>query len=276
MSDFSVPPALTPARALRAPQTRPWGHPRAIMALVLREMTAQYGRNPGGYLWAIVEPLGMILFLSVGFSLMLRSPSLGNSFLLFYATGYLPYVLFLKTSRVVMNALTYSRNLLKYPAVTWFDATMARAGLYFLTETLVAYILLVGILAVIDSRTVLDFGPIILSFVLASLLGLGAGLVNCVFAGFVPIWETIWNIFTRPLFLASGIIWIYPNLPTTAAQVLWYNPLVHITGLARTGFFPTFEPQYISITFVLGLGMGLTALGLLLMRRYHLEILNRR
>lgn len=268
---MSIPPAQIPKR----PKLRSFGHARTIAALTLREMSSQYGRNPGGYIWAILEPLAMIMFLSVGFALMLRSPSLGNSFLLFYATGYLPYNLFVKSSNKIMNALNYSRSLLRYPAVTWFDAIMARAILHILTDMLVSYILIVGVLTVIDARTLLDFGPILSSFAMAALLGLGVGLVNCVFAGFIPVWETAWNIFTRPLFLASGVIWIYSDLPPVAADVLWWNPLVHITGLARTGYYPTFEPQYISYGYVFGLGLGLTALGLMLMRRFNLTIMTR-
>jgi capsular polysaccharide transport system permease protein len=218
----------------------------------------------------------MILFLSVGFSLMLRSPSLGNSFLLFYATGYLPYNLFLKSSRMIMNSLNYSRNLLQYPAVSWFDAVMARALLHLLTDLLISYILIVGVLMAIETRTLLDFGPILTSFAMAAVLGLGVGLVNCVFIGFVPVWQTVWNIFTRPLFLASGVIWIYTDLPQLAAEILWYNPLVHITGLARTGYYATYEPQYISHIFVFSLGLGLTAFGFLLMRRFHLILVGRR
>ena len=245
------------------------------MALILREMASRYGRNPGGYLWAVVEPLGMILFLSLGFALMLRAPALGNSFLLFYATGYLPYNLFLKVSRMAMTSINYSRSLMKYPAVTWFDAVIARVVLHTLTETLVAYLLLAGIIAIVDSKTVLDFGPILSSFSLAAFLGLGVGLVNCVFIGFVPVWLTIWNVFTRPLFLASAILWIYSDLPQVPADILWYNPLVHIAGMSRMGYYPTYEPQYISYVFVLGFALTLTALGLVLMRRFHLEILSR-
>lgn len=244
------------------------------MALILREMASRYGRNPGGYLWALVEPLGLIVILSAAFALMLRAPSLGNSFLLFYATGFLPYNLCMKVSRMVMTSINASRTLMRYPTVTWFDAITARTVLQILTETLISYIILAGILIVIDSKTVLDFGPILTSFVMAAFLGLGVGLVNCVFIGFVPVWLTIWNVFTRPLFLASGIIWIYSDLPQLAADIIWYNPLVHITGLARMGYYPTYEPQYISMVFVFGLAMILTALGLVLTRRYHLEILN--
>ena len=55
--------------------------------------------RPGGYVWAVLEPLGMIAFLSMAFALVMRSPSLGNSFILFYATAYMPYSLYNKVSR---------------------------------------------------------------------------------------------------------------------------------------------------------------------------------
>lgn len=55
---------------------------RNILALILREMSTRYGRTPGGYVWMIVEPMAGIMLLAVGFSLLLRSPSLGISFLL--------------------------------------------------------------------------------------------------------------------------------------------------------------------------------------------------
>ena len=78
----AVPPAAVPQLRYRTLRT--------IVALVLREMTTSYGRSPGGYLWAVVQPVGMIVMLSVAFSLLLRSPSLGTSFILFYSTGILP------------------------------------------------------------------------------------------------------------------------------------------------------------------------------------------
>ncbi|WP_311199553.1 ABC transporter permease [Phaeobacter inhibens] len=90
-----------------------------------------------------------------------------------------------------------------------------------------------------------------------------------------PLWDVAWSIITRPLFLASGVIYIYEDLPPVAQDVLWYNPLLHITGLMRTGFYPTYNADYVSHAYVLLIGMTLTALGLILMRRYHRVILNR-
>ena len=34
---------------------------RTVIALMLREMSTTYGRTPGGYVWALMQPLGSII-----------------------------------------------------------------------------------------------------------------------------------------------------------------------------------------------------------------------
>lgn len=271
LSDSSFTPPLAPLK----PPRRSAGRLRTITALILREMASVYGKSPGGYIWALLEPIGMIVLLSFGFSLLLRTPSLGNSFILFYATGYLVYNIFPKQSQVVGNALTFSKALLTYPAVSWLDAVAGRIILNMLTSVTVSYILLATILVLVDSRVVLSFGPIFQAYILCALLGIGAGLVNCAIIGFFPVWRTIWSVATRPLMLASGVIVIHEDLPPFAQSLLVYNPLMHVTGLMREGFYPMYAPQYISHIYVLVIGLSLIALGLMLLRRFNQEILNR-
>lgn len=159
---------------------------RTVMALVLREMSTRYGRSPGGYVWAILEPLGAILILGFGFSLLMRAPSLGTSFLLFYATGYLPFNLYQSLSVTVARSISFSKALLFYPTVTWVDALLARFLLNLLTGLLVTYILFVGILMFTETRVVLQAGPIVELLTLAALLGLGIGTLNCALMGLFP------------------------------------------------------------------------------------------
>lgn len=269
--------SLPPAPALQ-PKHRParrLATLRTIAALVLREMSTRYGRTPGGYLWAILEPLAAILFLSVGFSLVIRSPSLGTSFLLFYATGFLPFNLYQSVSNTTARALSYSKPLLRYPAVTWVDAVLARFLLNSLTSIVVAALLITVILAATGNRAVLDLPPVIAALALAMALALGIGTVNAVLTGLFPLWEVAWAIFTRPLFLASGVIYIFEDLPPLAREILWYNPLLHITGMMRTGFYPTYAAAYASPAYVLLLSLVLLAFGLILLGRYHRVILQR-
>lgn len=248
---------------------------RTVMALILREMSTRYGRSPGGYVWAILEPLGTIVLLGIGFSLILRNPPLGNNFLLFYATGFLVFNLYQNLSVLIARSIRFSRALLFYPAVSWLDAILARFLLNSLTGVLAAYILLTAILASIDTRTVIDLPPVLQAMGLAMLLGLSIGTLNCALFGLIEVWDQVWSILTRPLFLASGVIFLYDDLPQTVQNILYYNPLMHITGLMRTGFYPMYNPQYINIPFVILFSLIPLFLGLVLLGRYHQDILNR-
>lgn len=218
--------------------------------------------------------MGAIIILSIGFSLLLRSPSLGNSFLLFYATGFLPFTLYQSISVMVSRAISFSRPLLFYPSVTWLDAILARFLLNTLTSAMVAYLLLTFILSITDSTVVLEMLPIVTAMALAALLGLGIGTLNCLLMGLFPTWEQIWSIVTRPLFLASGVIFIYEDMPRTAQNILWFNPLLHITGYMRQGFYSSYHPDYVSLPFVIGVSLVCLTMGMLLLRRHHKTILN--
>jgi capsular polysaccharide transport system permease protein len=248
---------------------------RSIIALMLREMSTRYGRTPGGYVWAVVEPVGALIVMSIMFSILLRSPSLGNSFILFYASGYLPYTIYANIAGQVQSSIQFSKPLLQYPAVSWIDAILARFTLNLLTSITVFCIVFFGILQFTTATATLSLGPIVAAVALAALLGLGIGTLNCLLAGLFSAWSNIWGIMTRPLFLIAGIFFIYEDMPSTLQDILWYTPWIHITGLARTGIFPTYNPTYITLELVLIWALVPLFLGLLLLRRFYKDILNR-
>lgn len=271
--------AIQPAPAPQTPPPAQYGPHRlatlrTTMALILREMSTTYGRTPGGYAWAILEPLGAILVLSLGFSLVVRTPPLGTSFLLFYATGFMPFSLYQGLANKIAKSITYSKPLLQYPAVTWLDAVMARFILNGLTGSLVTILLLAGILTALSHPSMVSIGPATEAMLLTMLLGLAVGVVNCVLIGLFPLWDIAWSLISRPLFIASGVFFLYDGMPPLAQKILWYNPLLHITGLMRSGFYPTYPATYVSHLYVLGVSLALLTLGLILMGRYHRDILN--
>lgn len=267
-------PAL-PAQPQARPRTnRRFAAIKSVMALMIREMATRYGRSPGGYVWAILEPMGAILILAIGFSIMLRSPPLGNSFILFYATGFLPFSLYQSLSNHVARSIHFSRALLMYPAVTWVDAVLARFTLNALTEILVTVILLGALLSMTDTRVALDGVLLLQSLVLAMAVGLGVGVMNCALIGLFPVWMQIWSILSRPLFLVSGVIFLFDDMPPVMQSILWYNPLTHVLGLMRAGIYPTYRADYVSLACPMIFALGTLFVGVLLMGRYHREILN--
>ena len=122
---------------------------------------------------------------------------------------------------------------------------------------------------------ILRWGAILGAMGLTAALGLGVGCLNCFLFMRFPVWNQVWSIATRPLFLISGVIFLYEDMPSLAQSILWYNPILHLTGLMRMGFYPMYRPDYISLVFV-GLCILIPmAFGLLLLKRYHRELLTR-
>lgn len=241
---------------------------RVLFALVLREMGTKFGRSAGGYLWAIAEPLGGILLLAIAFSLALRSPPLGTSFILFYATGMVPFNLFNTMSKGVAGAIASNRGLLSYPVVTVLDAVFAKFLLNLLTAILVATVLFGVIIVVIDPPITLDLAAVARGVAMAALLGLGIGTMNCVLFGFFPTWKNVWSVLTRPLFILSGVFFTYESVPAQFQHLLWYNPLTHVIAVTRSGFYGSYDPQFVSYPYVLGIALTSFAVGAWLMRRH--------
>ena len=244
------------------------------MALMLREMVTTYGRSPGGYLWAILDPVAAIAIMSFLFSQAFQAPALGSTFALFYATGYLPFMMFNDVANKTGTTIRFSRPLLSYPAVTFLDAVLARLLLNALTHVMVFFIFVFGLWFFLDALTYLNVPSIIMAMAMATGLALGVGTLNCYLMTAFPLWERVWQIATRPLFFISGVFFLYDNLPESARNLMWYNPLTHVIGEMRHGFYPTCEATYVSHIYVFAIAMITFAIGLSLLFRYHRDLLN--
>lgn len=248
---------------------------RAIGALMLREITTTYGRSPGGYVWAILEPAAGITLLTLVFSIGFRSPPLGTSFALFYAAGILPLMMYTDISTKLAQTIQFSRALLTYPRVTFLDALIARLILNVLTQLMVHFIVLAFILLALKPTTTLDFSLIGQAYVLTILLGTGIGTLNSFLTLAYPVWHAAWAILNRPLFLISCVFFIFEAVPQPYSDFLWFNPLVHIAGLMRDGYYPFYQPTYVSVTYPLFVSAVTCMTGLFLLNRYHRDILDK-
>ncbi len=241
---------------------------RVLMAMIIREMNTRFGRTWGGYIWAVLEPVAMIALLSAAFSQFIHVPPVGSSFVLFYASGFVPFYFYSEIANATSSAVVFNKQLMHFPAVTPFDAVLARFLLTLLTLTVVAVIVYIGVGLLDNWPRGVNFEAILLSLAAASLLGIGSGTLNCVLFSFFPVWQRVWGVINRPLFLISGVFFTFESMPSQIQAILWYNPLVHVIGIMRTGIFPSYDASYISNLFIFGLGLGTFVIGAYLLMRH--------
>lgn len=238
-----------------------------LFALMLREMATRYGRSWGGYAWAVIEPVAMIALLSIVFSFYFVTPPLGESFVLFYATGLIPFLAFSEVANQSGSALTQNRTLIYFPPVTPLDTILARFALSCATLIVISIIVFLGTLLFSGQGFDIDIQYLVNAMLASVVLGLGVGTLNALLFAYFPVWRVIWTILNRPLFLISGIFFLFDTLPNNTQGVLWWNPLVHIIGLARKGFYPSYDGNYVTISFAYAIGITTFIIGAALMVR---------
>ncbi|KIC47786.1 sugar ABC transporter permease [Tateyamaria sp. ANG-S1] len=246
---------------------------RVVVALILREMSTTYGRSPGGYIWAILEPIGAIAILSFVFVYLFRLPPLGTNFALFMASGFLPLGLYTGLTSKVGMSIPFSRPLLTYPAVHYIDAIAARVILHVITQIVVMFIILGGLIVYYDLNVTLNLWRIADAIMMAVALGTGIGLLNCYLMAMYPIWATVWAVLNRPMFIISGVFFLIDTVPQAYRDILLYNPVAHIIMQLRSGIYVTYDAVYVSDIYVYLCALIPGLFGLLLLHRYHNDLL---
>lgn len=241
---------------------------RVLSALIMREMATRYGRSYFGYLWAVVEPIAYITIFTILFAQIARFPALGQSFALFFATGVLGFFFYRGPADVAGQAFSFNKALYLYPQVSLLDSAISRVLLDLITKSLVFFIVITGIILIEDVDVNIDLRYVAVAICLGGALGFGVGLVNCVLFALSQSYQRFFMIVHRPLFIISGVFFIPDNLPPALREVIVLNPVVHVVGLMRKGFYSTYTADWIDVRVTASVALCLMLVGLLLVRRY--------
>ena len=255
--------SATPARSVRFQWLR------VLLALMVREMGAKFGRSAGGYFWAIAEPLGGIVMLALAFSVALRSPPIGTSFMFFYATGMIPFSLYKNVEGAASSAVRSNRGLLTYPVVTPLDAVLANFILGTLTMMVVGAILFTGDHS--DPGRPRQFRPSTRAARDGDGGAAGPGRRHAQLraGGVLPdLEECLEGGDAAAASSSRGSSTLTIPCRRRSSSVLWYNPLVHVIGMMRSGFYGVYRDEYVSVPYVMGIALGTFVIGAWLLRRH--------
>ena len=110
---------------------------KTIHALLLRESRTRYGRRSGGYVWALISPMILLVTMVVVFAAITRPAGAGDSMVVFFLTAILPVFLVRNVIARGGNAIRANRVLMHYPQVNAFEVITARTLLECLTYFIV-------------------------------------------------------------------------------------------------------------------------------------------
>ncbi len=259
------PPSIKPRYRRRAAAGNMM---RVIVSVLIREASTRFGGTRLGYVWAILEPVSHLALLAVVFSFLNTGnhPPIGDSMLVYYFSGVLPYLLFTNTIMHVQVGIEANRSLLQIPIVKPLDVLLARGLLELLTQTIVAVLMLTafGIFGLnsIPHNIAQCFGALLAVW----MLGMGFGIFNSVMHHFIKSWEHIFASVTRALYFISGIFLSPIMMPPPVRDILVWNPLLQGIDMFRKGFYEFYEPHWLNIGYLFAVALMMLTLGLAMER----------
>lgn len=232
---------------------------------MLRDMRTRFGGSHWGYAVIVLWPVAHV-FLIVGIMAFRGLPSpMGNSPVLFVATGAVPCLMFQYTSREVMQAIIKNRPLIYYPQVKLFDLVIAR----FIVEVVKGFTALIVVIIILIllglDPTPDDVALAIGGYCASILLGLGIGTINIGIVSLFPGWIIGYILVTVSIYISSGVFFLPNLLPDELYSVMKWNPMVQIIEWVRLGYNNSLGVS-VDYYYVLMWGFGSLTLGLIMER----------
>lgn len=247
-------------------------HARVVYAIILRETRTRFGAYRFGYLWAIIDPVLIMLTFFGLFTLLKRASPFGMDMFAFLATGLIPYRLFANCAAQVGESINGNKALLYYPRVLPLDLVVAR-GIFELVTYSAVFLALMTVHAFYYQRVIVE-SPlhVILGLTLAALLGSAVGLVFCSAGVLAKTIDRARAPLLRPLFWISGVFFTAESIPEDVRPLALINPILHAVELVRGGWFTTYDVTYADPGYLLNCILGVALCGLLLERNVRKRI----
>lgn len=191
--------------------------------LVMRDIKLKYRRSMLGYLWSILDPLLIMLVMSIVFSKMFTKNI--EHFPVYLFTGQIMFNYMKTSSNQAINSITGSASLIKKTYVPKYIFTFAKV-----TSSLIDMIFTLGALIIVMVITgmsfkwtnLLFFFPILQLYVFCIGLGMFLAQANVFFKDV----QYIYNACTTAWLYLTPIFYPIESLPMTLSTIIKnFNPM---------------------------------------------------
>lgn len=220
--------------------------------LVERDLKVKYRRSILGYLWSLLNPLLMMIVMSVVFSYMFRYDI--PNYPIYLITGQIIFSFFSESTTMAMDSIIGNGPLIRKVYVPKYIFPISRVLSSFVTLlfSLVA-VLIVMLITKTPFTYIIFLFPVPLLFVL--LFSIGMGMILSVCAVYFRDTRYLYGVLTTAWMYFTPIFYPIESLPKNIQAVLQFNPLFQFIDSFRDiilyGKVPSFENTVASLSWCL-------------------------
>lgn len=235
-----------------------------LSELVKRDIKIKYRRSILGYLWSVLNPLLMMVVMSIVFSYMFRFDI--ENYTIYLLTGQLVYNFYSDATNMSMSSIIWSGGLIGKVYIPKYILPLSRTLSSFVN---MMFSLIALILMLIITKTPIT--PIIFMFPLPLfyllLICIGMGLILSVLAVYFRDIVHLYGVFLVALTYLTPIFYPVSAIPEYALIILKMNPLFYILKMFRNivmyGVIPSLQDNFTCFAW----GVILISIGLYIFKK---------
>lgn len=235
-----------------------------IWALAVKELRVRYKRSALGFLWALLNPLLMMVILTMVFSTLMRVPV--HDYPIFLISTLLPWTFFSQSLAYSAESIVSNGELLKkvYVAKSVFPIAAVVSNLINFALSMIPLILLLVVFRFPFYRTWLYLVIPLLSLILFTLgCSFFFSMVNVFFRDMSHILQVV----LQAWFYFCPIIYSLDFVPTRYRMLFRLNPLLYPLNGFRLAIYYGQLPTSESMVMSLACGVGALMVGYKLFQR---------
>lgn len=236
-----------------------------IWALALKELRIRYKRSSLGFLWALLNPLLMMLILTAVFSTVMRIPV--RDYAVFLISALLPWTFFSQALTYSAESIVGNGELLKKVAVPKsvfpIAAVLSNSINFVLSLLPLAIILMLLRFPFHPTWALLPF-----SFLALLLFTMGCGFIFAAGNVYFRDVSHIVQLLLAAWFYLSPVIYSLDFVPTRFQSLFRVNPMFYLLNDFRDLIYYGALPSWAAISASLGIGVAALVLGYAVFARY--------
>jgi len=254
-----------------------WRFREFVVGSIKREFQSRYQRSQFGWLWAVLNPLAMILVYTLIFSevMVARLPGLDSNYAysVYLCTGIVTWALFAEILTRSLNIFVDNASLMKkvaFPKVCLPLIVIGSSLLHFAIISAL-FIVFLWVTGMLPGWVALDAIPLlVVEVALAIGLGILLGTINVFYR---DVGQTM-GIVLQFWFWLTPIVYVASIIPAPLRRLLEWNPMWPVVQGYQDIFTAGLSPHWPSIAWVGIIALVAMLLGMTAFARLQAEIVD--
>ena len=234
--------------------------------VIKKEFSSKYKDSALGLLWSVLNPLLMVITLTIVFSTMLGSGI--ENYPVYLISGRSMFGYFTTSIGGSMIILKSNKNVLKRTAAPKYIFVFGKIISEFI-NSIISFILLIVIMIVTGATFHFSLMPFsIIPIVSLTFLITGLSFMMSIFASYYSDVKYLWSVVSQIIMYCSAIFYSMDRIPEPYHQYLILNPVYWAINQFRSFMVFGVVPDLLNILNLIILSLIIFVLGIIIFKKY--------